>query len=101
MGRDVKPTLKTWERFNPNPRRTTAYCNTFFDVNCIPIINLSWFISRLANKSPIKSPMTGPPIIGNKFPRYQAMSDISIEILIPGKNSFIFIKSSPKKLAIL
>ena len=45
--------------------------------------------------------MTGPPIIGNKFPRYQAMSDISIEILIPGKNSFIFIKSSPKKLAIL
>ena len=29
------------ERFNPNPRRTTAYCNTFFDVNCIPIINLS------------------------------------------------------------
>ena len=95
MGRDVNPTLKTWERFNPNPRRITAYCNTFFDVNCIPIKIFFWFIGRLANKSPIKSPMTGPPIIGNNFPRYQAMSAISIEMLIPGKNSFIFIKLPP------
>ena len=38
-GSDVTPTLKTWERFSPNPRRTTAYCNTFLEVNCIPVLS--------------------------------------------------------------
>lgn len=45
----------------------------------------------MPNKRPMKRPMTGPPIIGNKTPRVQATSEISIAILIPGKNDLIFI----------
>ena len=45
----------------------------------------------MPNKRPMKRPMTGPPIIGNKPPRVQAISEISIAILIPGKNDLIFI----------
>ena len=95
MGSDVTPTLKTWERFSPNPRRITAYCNTFLEVNCIPALSFCESLRIIPSRSPINKPRTGPPMIGNKFPRNHARRDISIAILNPSKNSFIFIHLSP------
>ena len=32
MGREVSPTWAIWDRFNPNPSKTTANCRIFLEV---------------------------------------------------------------------
>ena len=71
IGNDCLPVCKTTDKFIPNPSKITAYCKIFFEVKVIPDCNS--FLS-LINKViiiPRIIPKTGPPTIGNFFPKNQ------------------------------
>ena len=66
--KDWEPISSTWNKFISNPSKMMEYCRIFFPVKRIPLSQL--FGRRTpANKMPSKMPKTGPPIIGNSWPR--------------------------------
>jgi hypothetical protein len=68
IGSDCFPVSNTTERFNPKPKRITAYCRIFFEVNLMPESNLFVFLINRAIIIPIIIAITGLPIMGKFFP---------------------------------
>lgn len=95
IGSDCLPVSKTTDRFNPNPKSTTAYCSIFFDVNVMPGCKLDFLFKNSVISIPDKMPKTGPPTIGNKFPKYQQGIEIARHRVNPFHISFILFKTMP------
>ena len=68
ISRDDLPTTIISPRFSPKPKRTTASCKTFFDVNFMPASRDSGLL-KLFKMIPKSIPKTGPPITGNFLPK--------------------------------
>ena len=69
IGKDCKPVLKITFKFSPNPKRITAYCNIFLDVNFIPPEKIPFSLKNIATSIPSSIAITAPPIMGNSFPK--------------------------------
>ena len=65
---DDFPTTIISPRLSPKPKRTTASCKIFFDVNFIPDSKDSGLL-KLFKIIPKSMPKTGPPITGNFLPK--------------------------------
>ncbi len=74
MGRLVAPTFAIWARLRPKPRKTTAACRMYFEVNLTP--GCSAAVSRprsaTASSMPMRMPKTGPPTTSSCWPSSQA-----------------------------
>ena len=71
MGRDCAPVESTAPRFMPKPSRMTAHWRIFLDVKAMPLL---YGVLSLMNRvmiMPAKMAITGPPMMGNCFPRSQ------------------------------
>ena len=62
------PTIIISPRLRPKPKRITAHCKTFFDVNLIPASKDSGLL-KLFKKIPSRIPKTGPPTSGKLLPK--------------------------------
>ena len=65
---DDLPTTIISPRLSPKPKRITAYCKTFLDVNLIPASKDSGLL-KLFKIIPSKIPKTGPPTSGKFLPK--------------------------------
>ena len=83
IGSDCSPVSATTERFMPKPRRITAHCSIFFDVNLMPGAKLPWSLKNTAMTMPSMIAMTGPPMIGNSRPRIYEGIAIRSERITP------------------
>ena len=50
MGRDCTPVFRITFRFNPKPKRITAHCRIFFDVNFIPASKEDLFLNIITER---------------------------------------------------
>jgi hypothetical protein len=93
IGSDCLPVWSTTFRLRPNPRKTTAACKTYFEVNFIPLPAMPLSFQTRVIIIPAIIAITGPPIIGNLFPRNQAgramRKHTSIPIRFFDKKDFI------------
>ena len=71
MGRDCLPVSSTTFKFMPKPRRMTAHCSIFLEVNLIPSSSPFLVFMNTAMTMPARMAMTAPPMMGNIFPRNQ------------------------------
>lgn len=60
-----------------------AACSKYFEVYLMPLSNMAGLFQN-ANSIPSEMPMTGPPIMGNNLPKYQAGIDMQATRKIPG-----------------
>ena len=71
IGNDCLPVCNTTDRFIPNPNKITAYCKIFLDVKVMPDCNSFLSLINKVMIIPRIIPKTGPPTIGNFFPKNQ------------------------------
>ena len=90
IGSDCKPVLKITFRFSPKPKRITAHCNIFFDVNFIPASKGVLFFKKTVTSIPSSIAITAPPIMGNSFPKIH--DGIAIKRHNPIPRAFFFMK---------
>ena len=76
IGNDCFPVSAITLRLSPNPKSTTAPCKIFFDVKLMPELKISLSFMIKQSAIPMRIPNTGPPMIGNTFPKYQAGMEI-------------------------
>jgi hypothetical protein len=67
----------------------------FFDVNVMPGCKLDFLFKNSVISIPDKMPKTGPPTIGNRFPKYQQGIEIARHRANPFHISFILFKTMP------
>ena len=84
MGSDCFPLAKISERFMPKPSSTTAYCNTFLEVNATPLWHQSLRGITSVMTMPIRMANTGPPTTGSHCPSAQAGSAMKRHSAMPG-----------------
>ena len=63
--------FSTTFKFMPKPRRMTAHCSIFLEVNLIPSSSPFLVFMNTAMTMPARMAMTAPPMMGNIFPRNQ------------------------------
>ena len=56
----------------------------YFELKFKPSVNCDWLDTHWLSSIPRKMAMTGPPIKGNNFPRYQATKATNKAITSPG-----------------
>ena len=69
IGSDWIPVCATTDRSIPKPRRTTAHCSIFFDVNYMPLSKALLSLRKRAMTIPMSMENTGPPTTGRSLPR--------------------------------
>ena len=74
MGREVAPTRAICPRLRPNPKRMTAYCKIFFEVNLTPGCSGAVAFAGTASAStmPMRIANTGPPTTSKRLPSSHA-----------------------------
>ena len=102
IGKDCLPVSTITLRFRPKPKRMTAHCSIFFDVNLIPFFRFECSDREGMNRVisiPIKIANTGAPITSNeKDPAFKEASRVEIpairvQSIIPGslwRKKFIY-----------
>ncbi len=96
MGNDWRPVSSTTERFMPKPSRMTAYCRTFLEVKVMPLLNLPLSFHTTAAAMPARMANTGPPMMGNTFPKNQAGTAMARHRARPGRYDFTFFTNFPR-----
>ena len=71
IGKDCLPVSTITLRFSPKPKRITAHCRIFLEVNLIPGSKLPFSLKKSVTTMPAKIAITAPPIIGNALPANQ------------------------------
>src|SRR5574344_138875 len=87
-GSDCLPFARIAEIFMPNPSRMTAYWSIFFEVNAMPPLSTSFFLSTRAMHMPKRIANTGPPTTGTSLPRKYDGVAITAQNTMPGTFSF-------------
>ena len=93
--RDCFPVSNMTDKFIPNPKRTTAYCRIFFDVKVMPSCKRDLSFKNNVISIPARIPKTGPPTMGNKFPKNQQGIDIAKHRPNPFHILLICVKNAP------
>jgi len=98
IGSDCLPVFSTTDKFSPKPKRITAYCSIFFDVNQMPDSNLLLSLINNAATIPIIIAIIGPPIIGKSLPSKNDGTAMARQSNNPGQLFLIkFIFSPPSR----